>query len=183
MKKAGLLIGLVLLVGIIAVGLSQAGGGGRPVKEKKAAKVEDEKLKEIRAEAGRLMPGGEKELEAKIQSLKGYPVVVNVWASWCGPCKMEAPFLTEAAKRYGGKVAFLGVNLQDGSEPAKKFIDRYKLPFPSIEDPEGQVYDRYKLRGAPATIFINKEGRREVHTGAYASYESLSQGIQNKALK
>ena len=81
--------------------------------------------------------------DERIAKLRGHPVVVNTWASWCGPCRFEFPFFQKQAVKRGKQVAFLGVNSQDNKGDAQKFLDDYPLPFPSYEDPDGR-------RGAPA---------------------------------
>src|SRR3712207_937525 len=63
--------------------------------------------------AGRLIPGGRDELRRQLEALRGHPVVVNVWGSWCGPCRLELPAFQQQAVRFGREVAFLGVNARD----------------------------------------------------------------------
>ena len=72
---------------------------------------------------------------ALIATLRGTPVVVNFWGSWCPPCEEEAPHLATLAKEYEGEVQFLGVDIVDAREPARDFIRRYGWPYPSLFDP------------------------------------------------
>lgn len=96
------------------------------------------------------------------------PIVLNFWASWCYPaCYEEAPVLQAAWEKYRGKVLFLGVNNQDKTSEALKFIDRFGLTFPQGYDPRGKVGIDYGMYGVPETFFIDREGKvRYRHAGA-----------------
>lgn len=95
---------------------------------------------------------------ALLQDLRGSPVVVNVWAAWCGPCREEAPGLSAAAKRYRGRVQFLGVDILDGREAARAFIREFDWTYPSLFDPPGQIRDRLGYFGQPVTLFYDARG-------------------------
>lgn len=90
---------------------------------------------------------------------RGRPVVVNVWASWCGPCRVEAPLLQRASQRYGTRVTFLGVNSQDSPEPARAFIREYGIRYPNVVDGDGGVGTLLSLRGLPTTYVFDRDGR------------------------
>ena len=129
------------------------------------------------------LPGGRKALETELATVKGHPAVVNVWASWCGPCNEEAPIIQRVALSNGKRVAFLGVDLRDNAGAAKRFLRRYPVSFPSIEDPDGQVYNDYRLLGQPATAFYDARGKRTyLHQGAYRSIEDFDADIRRYAL-
>jgi cytochrome c biogenesis protein CcmG/thiol:disulfide interchange protein DsbE len=91
---------------------------------------------------------------------KGVPVVVNVWASWCGPCREESPNLVEAARRHGAEVQFLGVDILDRRGAARAFIQEEGYPYPSVFDPAGEIRDRLGYIGQPVTIFYDARGRK-----------------------
>ena len=91
---------------------------------------------------------------------KGVPVVVNVWASWCGPCRVESPHLVRAADRHGTEVQFLGVDILDQRGPAQAFIQEEGYPYPSVFDPTGEIRDRLGYIGQPITIFYDAAGRK-----------------------
>jgi thiol-disulfide isomerase/thioredoxin len=95
--------------------------------------------------------------------LKGKPVVVNIWASWCGPCTAEAPGLARQAREFMGKVQFLGVDIIDHVQPARAFIRRYGWPYPSVFDPSGAIRDDLGFIGQPVTLIFDASGRK-VHT-------------------
>jgi cytochrome c biogenesis protein CcmG/thiol:disulfide interchange protein DsbE len=91
--------------------------------------------------------------------LKGTPVVVNVWASWCKPCEDETPLLVEAAKSSAGKVQFLGVDIQDARSSAQNFLRKYDVTYPSVYDATGAVKRQLGFVGQPDTVFYDASGR------------------------
>jgi len=95
----------------------------------------------------------------ELESLRGRPVVVNFWASWCVPCRKEMPGFEAAHQRFGDSVAFLGVNHQDGRTPARELMRQTGVTYPSGSDPEGRVATDYGLRGMPSTVFISSSGQ------------------------
>ncbi|MCA1645718.1 MAG: TlpA family protein disulfide reductase [Chloroflexi bacterium] len=89
----------------------------------------------------------------------GKPVVVNFWASWCGPCADEAAVLQDAARRNGERVAFVGVNVQDVDADAQAFIRKYGVSYPNGSTNAGPISIQYGMRGVPETYFIAPDGR------------------------
>ena len=96
--------------------------------------------------------------EALLGELEGRPVLVNVWASWCGPCREEAPHLVAAHETYGDEVQFLGVDILDSRESARGFIDEYGWTYPSVFDATGAIRDGLGLLGQPVTLFYDASG-------------------------
>jgi cytochrome c biogenesis protein CcmG/thiol:disulfide interchange protein DsbE len=98
--------------------------------------------------------------ERSLASFKGKPVVLNFWASWCTPCKDEAPLLERAQSRLeraGGTV--LGVTYRDASADSSAFVRRFRLSYPSVRDVEGELAKDYGTRALPETFVIDAEGR------------------------
>jgi cytochrome c biogenesis protein CcmG/thiol:disulfide interchange protein DsbE len=95
-----------------------------------------------------------------LASLRGKAVVLNVWASWCIPCKQEAPYLEEVwqANRTRG-VVVLGLDAKDFRADARRFADRYDITFPLVYDGPGDVIDGYGVTGFPETFVLDREGR------------------------
>ncbi len=93
-----------------------------------------------------------------LDDLEGKPVVVNFWASWCVPCKDEAPMLREAHERYGDEIAFVGVDIRDARDDALEFADRYGLDYVHVRDEDLAIYDSFGLTGQPETFFIDENG-------------------------
>ena len=114
----------------------------------------------------------------------GQVVVVNVWGSWCGPCKLEFPYFQEAVRRVGRRVGFLGVNVIDSREGAERFLAERPVPYPSLEDGNARISQEAApgARGAPITVFYDAAGERSyVHQGQYESAEELLADIDRYA--
>jgi cytochrome c biogenesis protein CcmG, thiol:disulfide interchange protein DsbE len=117
--------------------------------------------------------------DLSLESLRGRPVVLNFWASWCGPCKDEAPLLEEASKRWAGKVAFVGIDVKDFRGDARTFIERYGVTYPNVYDGKGSTIGRYGVTGYPETYFIDAEGRvRYRIAGPVEEAEEVDDGIR-----
>jgi cytochrome c biogenesis protein CcmG, thiol:disulfide interchange protein DsbE len=98
-----------------------------------------------------------------LEELRGRPVLVNFWASWCGPCKDEAPMLRNAHERFGNQVHFLGVDIRDARGEAREFVRRYGLDYEHVRDERLEIYDDYGLTGQPETFLIDANGRIVQH--------------------
>jgi len=93
-------------------------------------------------------------------------LVVNFWATWCGPCVEEFPRLVEAAHAYADEVAFLGVDVEDDARAAEEFLTRFEVPYPSVGDPKGDIKRAERIVGLPTTQFYRADGELAfVHSG------------------
>lgn len=101
-----------------------------------------------------------------LEQLKGRPLVLNFWASWCGPCRQEHPVLEWAAKNWGDQVQFYGVIYEDTEENAKEFLARHGSGFPQLVDPKSSMAVDYAVTGVPETYFIDRDG---IIRGKYAA--------------
>lgn len=111
--------------------------------------------------------------ELALSELRGKPVVMNFWASWCVSCRAGAPILAATARRHQGYLHFLGVNVLDDPDDARRFHQQFSLPFPSVVDEEGSVLRAYRIVGLPTTVFITRSGRIfRVHPGPYVGPEA-----------
>ncbi len=122
----------------------------------------------------RTLVGGHLSLAA----LRGEPVVLNFWASWCVPCKKEAPLLVASAKTHRDKVAFLGLDVQDFTSDARQFLRHFKVNYVSVRDGGGSTYSGYGLTGVPETYFVDRQGRIVAHVAGELTRQELAEGVQ-----
>ena len=95
-----------------------------------------------------------------LSQLAGKPVIVNFWASWCIPCREEAPRLQETYERYRKQgLVVLGVDFQDFRGDAKRFMKRFGVTYPNVYDGKGSLVGKWGLRGVPETFFVDRQGR------------------------
>jgi protein SCO1/2 len=136
-------------------------------------------LADLRAEGGRLLAGGAPALRARLAALRGHPVVVNGWASWCAPCRAELPLFAASSRRHGGSVAFLGLDVSDDAAHARDFLAGKDLPYPSYGAGDGAADDLLGgLQGLPTTAFLDRDGKLVfAHTGAYRDLAALEADI------
>ena len=188
MRRLLLALAAVAVVAAVAVGLSQTGTDNTAPKP--AATVPEVDPADLPADlaaivrrANRIEDASPQEVRAEIDALKGTPVVVNKWASWCGPCRFEFPFFQQVAAKYAGKVAFLGLNSGDNTGDARAFLKRFPVPYPSYEDPDEKIALELDASAAyPVTIFFDESGESFVHQGGYATAEKLEQDLLRHAL-
>jgi cytochrome c biogenesis protein CcmG, thiol:disulfide interchange protein DsbE len=95
-----------------------------------------------------------------LSGLRGKPVVVNIWASWCGPCQLEAPALAKMARETQSKAQFVGVDILDQRTPARAHVHQYGWTFPSVFDPKGAIRDGLGFVGQPVTALYDSSGKR-----------------------
>jgi thiol-disulfide isomerase/thioredoxin len=160
-KRAIGLAAVVAVVGVLS-GCGASGGGefgGEHPDYERALAGAPAPLARLHRQADELLPGGLDAYEARLASLRGYPVVVNVWASWCGPCRFEFPAFQQVSAAYGKRVAFLGVNSLDSADAAGTFLEEAPVPYPSYSDPDEAIKSELGARGLPATVFYDRAGK------------------------
>jgi thiol-disulfide isomerase/thioredoxin len=117
-------------------------------------------LAALHRQANRLLPGGADAFKKRLAELKGYPVVVNKWASWCGPCRTEFPHFQRQALKHGRRIAFLGVNSNDNDGAAARFLKQFPVSYPSYKDPNLKVAAVFKgVVAFPTTAFYDSKGK------------------------
>jgi cytochrome c biogenesis protein CcmG/thiol:disulfide interchange protein DsbE len=189
MRRPIAAVAALVLVVVIVIGLTQASKGGTQTGDASkfdlaAAQRELEAapapLDRLYAQANQLLGGGTTAFSARLAELKGHPLVINKWASWCGPCQAEFSIFQNVAKERGKSVGFLGLNVSDTDSHARGFLAKRPLPFPSYVDPDEKLTASLKapLKNAPITIFLDRDGKVSTfHSGAYASEAKLNADI------
>jgi cytochrome c biogenesis protein CcmG/thiol:disulfide interchange protein DsbE len=115
--------------------------------------------------------------QVSLEELRGRPVVINFWASWCSPCKNEAPLFRAAASAHAGRVVFLGIDTNDLKSDARRFLRKYEANYVSVRDRDASTQARYGLTGLPETYYLNARGRIVAHTPGEVRRSELEQGI------
>jgi cytochrome c biogenesis protein CcmG/thiol:disulfide interchange protein DsbE len=138
-------------------------------------------LAAIHAQSDRLLGGGVRAFQARLKALRGHPVVVNLWGSWCEPCQSEFPVFQKAAVRDGRRVAFLGIDVRDTDSAAASFLRKFPVTYPSYADPDKAILSSLKTYDAtPQTFYFNSRGREVYdHAGPYTSLSSLQRDIRH----
>jgi thiol-disulfide isomerase/thioredoxin len=191
-RRALTLLAVAALVAVLVIGLTQAGGdngeesGSGPTADEVQQALEGapEPLAALYERGNAIEEGGQDAYDEQLRALRGYPVVVNAWASWCGPCKLEFPFFQRAAAGRGKEIAFLGLNVGDNRAAAQKFLTSEPVPYPSLEDGDFRILQEEAsgARGLPVTIFYDAKGKRTfVHQGGYTSERDLLADIERYA--
>jgi thiol-disulfide isomerase/thioredoxin len=172
------------LVTQVQAALNTRSGPTSPAEVKRELAGSPPKLASIHAQSDELI-GNIHSLEARLRSLHGYPVVVNIWYSTCPPCRAEFGLLASASAQYGQRVAFLGADMGEPAADARAFLRQHSVSYPSypisIDDvssllPQG-------IQGTPTTIFYNAAGKRTyVHAYEYKSQGALDSDVNTYAL-
>jgi cytochrome c biogenesis protein CcmG/thiol:disulfide interchange protein DsbE len=179
----GLIVGALALAGC---GSSRGGDyGGQHPDYGRALAGSPAPLAALHRQANELLPGGSDAFDKRIAALRGYPVVANVWASWCGPCRFEFPTLQKLSARYGKRVAFLGVNSQDSDDAAREFLSEAPVSYPSYTDPDKKLTDALGATvGLPDTAFYNRDGELVyLKQGPYSKDSELEADLKRYALE
>ena len=114
-----------------------------------------------------------------LEGLKGKPVVLNFWATWCGPCRVEIPYLQEAFTEKGEGISFVAINLREKEDKVKRFAYSMGMSFTIAMDLSGKVGAVYNIRGIPTTFFIDEERViRHVKVGTFLNKGELMSLIE-----
>lgn len=194
-KRAGKLAVAVLVLMLALVlgacgsddsGTDPGGTADAPDYKPALAKAPAE-LKALYSDGGdTIAPGGLDGFQTQLDKVKGYPVVVNNWASWCGPCRTEWPWLQDAAAQHLDEVAFMGVDGDDTDDAANTFLSTHPIPYPSFADPDKALANAVGttfVGGFPNTLFFDADGRLVfAHQGVYPDQAALEADIEKYAL-
>ena len=143
-----------------------------------------EPLAALHGQADELLGGGLAAVRARLASLKGRPIVINKWASWCEPCRAESGVFQAVSVARGHQVAFLGIDSGDTSRSGPEaFLRSFPVGYPSYFDPSEQAGIAITESGfTPVTVFINSRGSQYVRQGPYPSVAKLEADIGRYAL-
>jgi cytochrome c biogenesis protein CcmG/thiol:disulfide interchange protein DsbE len=193
-RRAIALLACLVLCAVIAVGVAELPGGDStggtasarltPAQAKALLAGSPPALAVLHEQGGALLDGGSAGLRARLAALRGYPLVINKWASWCVPCKQEAVAFQRASAEYGRRVAFIGIDSEDAKRgDARAFLRSFPVSYPSYYDPSGVLGEEITdsaLR--PVTVFIAPDGKRYIHQGQYPSLGKLRGDVEKYAL-
>jgi thiol-disulfide isomerase/thioredoxin len=189
-------IGAVVLVAVVVVGLLSARstngvsgpkGPGPSGPSLAAARAQlrgaPQPLAGLHAQGSELLGGGAGAFTRRLAALRGYPVVVNKWGSWCGPCREEFPTFQRLSARYGKRIAFMGVDGQDNGPSARRFLKQYPVSYPSYVDDHLAIAKVLKaVQAFPSTVFYDRRGQvAYIKQGLYPDERSLAADLRRYA--
>jgi cytochrome c biogenesis protein CcmG, thiol:disulfide interchange protein DsbE len=180
-----LVLAATMALVVTGCGSSSSGDyGGKHPDYAKALAGSPAPLAALHRQSNQLLSGDDGAYEKRIAMLSGYPTVVNVWASWCGPCRFEFPLFQQAAARYGKRVAFLGIDSQDSDDAASSFLEEAPVPYPSYTDPGKEIAESVGASlGLPDTAFYDRRGNLvDLKQGPYRDAAELRADIERYAL-
>lgn len=181
-------VAAIALIVVVVVGLGQTESVDTNPKATSFSLVDAQRtlagapapLAALHAQSAQILDGGKQAVQARLKALKGTPVVVNKWASWCGPCRAEFPFFQQTSVKYGKRIAFVGLNSGDNKGDATRFLEKFPIPYPSYADPREQAAAALKASTAyPITIFFDASGEQVyLHQGGYPTQAKLDADIE-----
>jgi thiol-disulfide isomerase/thioredoxin len=192
-KRASTVAGGVVLLALLVIGLIQLAASTPAPPEVARLSLAQmrtrltgsaQPLAALHAQAGELLSGGLPALQARLATLRGWPVVVNKWASWCLPCRAEFAAFQAASLVQGRKVAFIGIDSGDTSRSdALAFLRAFPVSYPSYSDQSGELGATITdSTFTPVTVFYDRQGAQYIHQGPYPSEAKLEQDVRRYAL-
>ena len=184
---AALALAAVVTIGLLSAkksdGTRSDGKGPSLAQAKKRLAGAPAPLAALHAQSSELLGGGKTAFAARLRELRGYPVVVNKWGSWCSPCRAEFPALQRESVRQGKRVAFLGVDGQDNDKNAREFLAKYPVAYPSYVDGDLSIAKSFgAVQGFPSTVFYDRKGKiAYIKQGSYPNESALARDIRRYA--
>jgi cytochrome c biogenesis protein CcmG/thiol:disulfide interchange protein DsbE len=190
-KRVSIAAAATAVVVLLAIGLIQLGGSSSPpprsgltlAQMRERLSGSPPALAALHAQANEIIVGGLPALRARLAALRGTPVVINKWASWCEPCRDEFGVFQRVSVSRGRQVAFLGIDSGDTPAHALAFMRSFPVSYPSFSDLSGQAgVSITDSAFTPVTVFINRRGSKFIHQGPFSSVAKLEQAVRRYAL-
>jgi cytochrome c biogenesis protein CcmG/thiol:disulfide interchange protein DsbE len=192
-KRLSLAAGGAALLALLVIGLVQLGGSSTPPAPRSKLTLSQMRaalagapapLAALHAQAGQLLGGGSAALYARLTSLRGRPIVINKWASWCVPCRSEFGAFQQASLTLGREVAFIGIDSADTSRTAaQSFLRSFPVSYPSYYDASGSLGRKVTdSTFTPVTVFFDRSGGEYIRQGPYPSRAKLEADVRRYAL-
>jgi cytochrome c biogenesis protein CcmG, thiol:disulfide interchange protein DsbE len=191
-KSLSIALGAVAILLLLSVGLlqlrdsSQASAPSALTLAQMNARLAGSppRLASLHAQASQVLSGGLPALRARIADLRGTPMVINKWASWCEPCRAEFGFFQRVSVSRGREVAFIGIDSGDASRSgALTFLRSLPVSYPSYYDPSGRAGSAITdSTFTPVTVMYNRRGQIFIHQGPYPSVAKLEEDLERYAL-
>jgi thiol-disulfide isomerase/thioredoxin len=191
-KRLSIATATLAIAVVLVLGLLQLGGGSTSTtapskltlaQMRAALSGSPAPLAALHEQAGEILAGGLPALRARLAALRGRPIVINKWASWCEPCREEFGALQRVSISQGRRVAFIGIDTEDSRSGALAFLRAYPLSYPSYYDHSGQT--GRAVTGSsftPVTVFYDRSGSEYVRQGPYPTAAKLEQDVERYAL-
>ncbi len=187
MRRTAWVLAALAIAAVVVIGLTQA---SEDVPAPPPATFDAERalaglegapppLAALHAQANEILDADVKTFQARLRELRGHPVVINKWGSWCGPCRAEFPIFQRVAANKGKTVAFLGIDGGDNRDSAREFLAEFPVSYPSYFDPDEKLARTVNApANYPITVFVDRRGKVEIALAtSYLSVEQLEADI------